>query len=239
MLKIDETTAAELKSEFKLTVKNVNRLEESDLNQEFFDKLFGEGVVTTEEEFRVKIREEVEGMMQQDAERKLQDDMYLYGLGKVNFDLPDEFLKRWLKATNEKLTAEELAGGYNDFAQNLKWTLIENKVMKAHDIQVSYDDILHVAKAKLNQQFQMYSPQPLADEEISKYAVQYLQNKENASKIFEEVKALKVFDYIRGAVTLEPKEVTNTAFKRVNRLKVRFINYKSGLKAAFFSLGRA
>ena len=213
LLKIDEATAADLKSEFKLTVKNVNRLEESDLNQEFFDKLFGEGTVTTEEEFRTKIKEEVEGMMQQDAERKLQDDMYLYGLGKVNFDLPDEFLKRWLKATNEKLTPEELAGGYKDFAQNLKWTLIENKVMKDHDIQVSYEDILEVAKAKLGQQFRMYSPQPLIDEEISKYAVQYLQNKENASKIFEEVKALKVFEYIRGAITLEPKEITNTDFK--------------------------
>ena len=76
VLKLDEETAAELKSNFRLTVKNVNRLEESDLNQEFFDKLFGEGTVTTEEEFRAKITEEVEAMFAQDSERKLQNDLY-------------------------------------------------------------------------------------------------------------------------------------------------------------------
>jgi trigger factor len=108
LLKIEETEAADLKSNFKLTVKNVNRLEEGDLNQEFFDKLFGEGVVTTEEGFREKITEELETMMKQDAERKLQNDIYNYSLSKVDFNLPDEFLKRWLKATNEKLTQEEL-----------------------------------------------------------------------------------------------------------------------------------
>jgi trigger factor len=78
LLKIDEETAADLKSEFRLTVKNVNRLEESDLDQEFFDKLFGEGAVTTEEQFRARITEEIEGMMAQDAERKLQDELYKY-----------------------------------------------------------------------------------------------------------------------------------------------------------------
>src|ERR1700712_3518048 len=130
LLGIEKDMAADLKSNFRLKVKNVNRLEESDLNQEFFDKLFGEGTVTTEEGFRTKITEELESMMVQDAERKLQDDIYKYGLDKVQFELPDEFLKRWLKATNEKLTAEELAGGYKDFAQNLKWTLIENKIIK-------------------------------------------------------------------------------------------------------------
>src|ERR1700712_4902853 len=86
LLKIDEETAADLKSDFRLTVKNVNRLEEADLNQEFFDKLFGEGVVTTEEEFRAKITEEIEGMMQQDSERKLQEDVFQYGLNKVEFN---------------------------------------------------------------------------------------------------------------------------------------------------------
>ena len=95
-MKIDEETAADLKSNFRLTVKNVNRLEESDLTQEFFDKLFGEGTVTTEEEFREKITAELEGMMAQDAERKLQDDIFKYVLNKVQFDLPDAFLKRWL-----------------------------------------------------------------------------------------------------------------------------------------------
>jgi len=215
LLKIDEETAADLRSNFSLTVKNVNRLEESDLNQEFFDKLFGEGTVTTEEGFRTKITEELESMMVQDAERKLQDDIYKYGLDKVQFELPDEFLKRWLKATNEKLTAEELAGGYTDFAQNLKWTLVENKILKENNIEIKYEDVLALAKERLGQQFRMYSPQGIDDAQLSQYAVQYLQNKENASKIFEDVKAMQVFEYIKSVVTLDKKDILYSDFNKL------------------------
>jgi len=215
ILGIDEDLAADLKSSFRLKVKNVNRLEESDLNQEFFDKLFGEGVVTDEAGFRVKIVEEIESMMNQDAERKLQNDIYNYSLAKVQFELPDEFLKRWLKATNEKLTAEELEGGYKDFAQNLKWTLIENKILKDNEIEIKYEEVFDAAKRSLDQQFRMYSPQPIAEEQLAQYAVQYLQNKENANKVFDEVKALKSLDYLKSVVTLDKKEIYYNDFKEL------------------------
>jgi trigger factor len=215
LLKIEEDEAADLKSNFKLSVKNVNRLEEGDLNQEFFDKLFGEGVVTDEAGFKAKITEELEMMMTQDAERKLQDDIYNYSIDKVKFDLPDAFLKRWLKATNEKLTEEELEGGYADFAKNLKWTLIENKLMKDNNIDIKYEEVFEFAKGSLDQQFRMYSPQALSDEQLGQYTVQYLQNKENANKIFEQVKALKVFDYIKSVITLDKKDILFTDFNKL------------------------
>ncbi len=214
LLKIDEVTAADLKSNFRLTVKNVNRLEESDLNQEFFDKLFGEGEVTTEEEFRQRITGEIEAMMAQDSDRKLQEDIYKYTLDKVQFDLPNDFLKRWLQSNDQKMTAEDLEGGYNEFAQNLKWTLIVNKIITDHKIEVAYEDVFETAKFRLGQQFRMYSQLPLSEEQLGQYTVQYLQNKENANKIFDEVKALKVFSYIKSVVTLEPKEITYTEFQK-------------------------
>ena len=215
ILKIDEDEAEQVKSNFQLTVKNINRLEESDLNQEFFDKLFGEGVVTDEAGFRAKITEEIETMMQQDSERQLQDGVYHLAMDKVNFELPDEFLKRWLKVTNEKLSDEELQGGYNDFAHNLKWTLIENKIIKDENIDIKYDEVFALAKQRLDQQFRMYSPQPIAEEQLGQYTVQYLQNKDNANKIFEELKAVKVFDYIKSVVTLDKKEIAYPDFSKM------------------------
>jgi trigger factor len=215
ILKVEEDIATDLKSKFRLTVKNVNRLEESDLNQEFFDKLFGEGTVTAEEEFRAKITEEIEAMFAQDSDRKLQNDLYNMSIEKAKFDLPDEFLKRWLKATNEKLTEEELTGGYNDFAQNLKWTLLENKIIKDNKIEIKYEEVFAAAKQRLDAQFRMYSPQPIAEEQLAQYTVQFLQNKEEANKIFEEVKALKVLDHLKSIVTLEKKEVSDKEFKEL------------------------
>ena len=215
LLKIEEAEAADLKSNFQLTVKNVNRLEESDLNQEFFDKLFGEDVVHNEEEFRAKIAEEQEAMMAQDADRKLQDELYNFVLSKVNFELPDGFLKRWLKVTNEKVSDQELEEGYADFAKNLKWTLIENKIIKDNNIEIKYEEVFQAAKQRLDAQFRMYSPQALDEEQLGQYTVQFLQNKDNANKIFEEVKALEVFDYLKTVVTLDKKEIDNTAFKKL------------------------
>jgi trigger factor len=211
-LNISDEAAAEIKGDFKLTVKNVNRLEEADLNQEFFDKIFGEGVVTDEAGFEAKITEEIENMFKQDADRKLSADVYEKLLADHVLELPDEFLKRWLKATNEKLTDAELAEGYDDFAKNLKWTLIENKIIKDNNIEIKYEDVVAGAKAKLDAQFRMYSPSPLPEDQLAQYAVQFLQEKENANRVFEEVKALKTFEYIKSVVTLEDKEIAYDKF---------------------------
>jgi len=216
LLNISEEDAKDLQSKFRLTVKNINRLEEADLNQEFFDKIFPAGDVTTEEDFKGKITEELEGMMAQNADQKLHNDIITYGLEKVQLELPDEFLKRWLKVTNEKLSDEELEGGYNDFARNLKWTLIENKIIKDNSIEIKYEDVLASAKQKLDAQFRMYSPQPLSEEQLTQYTVQFLQNKENANRTFEEVKGQKVFEYLKTVVTLDKKEIEYNKFIELN-----------------------
>lgn len=218
-LKIDEEKAKDVSSNFKFVVKNVNRLEESDLNQEFFDKLFGAGEVTDEAGFRDRIRGEVEGMFQQDAERKLSNDIYEQLLKDHQLELPDEFLKRWLKATNEKLSDEELAQGYDDFAKNLKWTLIENKIVKENNIEIKYEDVFQAAKQKIDAQFKMYSPQAMPEDQLGQYVSQFLQDKENANRTFEEVKAFKTFDQIKSLATLEQKEIDYDKFVDMQKAK--------------------
>lgn len=212
LLNIAEEEAKDLQSNFKGTVKNVNRLEEADLNQEFFDKIFGEGVVTDEAGFVAKITEEVEGMFKQDADRKLQNDMYTQLTERVNIDLPDEFLRKWLKATNEKLTDAELAEGYDDFAKNLKWTLIENKIIKDNNIEIKYQDVFETAKQRLDAQFRMYSPAPMPEDQLAEYTTTFLKEKDNGNRIFEEVKALKVFEYIQSVATLDQKDLAYNKF---------------------------
>ena len=212
LLNIGEDDAKDLQSKFKVTVKNVNRLEESDLNQEFYDKIFGEGLVTDEAGFKAKITEEVESMFKQDADRKLQNDIYTQLTEQTKMQLPDEFLRKWLKATNEKLTDEELEQGYADFAKNLKWTLIENKIITDNEIKIEYKDVFETAKQRLDAQFRMYSPQPMPEDQLAQYASTFLQEKENANRIFDEVKALKVFEYIQSVATLNQKDIDYKKF---------------------------
>ena len=212
LLNIGEEDAKELKSKFQVTVKNVNRLEESDLNQEFFDKIFGADVVSDEAGFKAKITEEVESMFKQDADRKLQNDIYTKLTEQTKMQLPDEFLRKWLKATNEKLTDEELEQGYADFAKNLKWTLIENKIITDNEIKIDYKDVFETAKQRLDAQFRMYSPQPMPEDQLAQYTANFLQEKENANRIFDEVKALKVFEHIQSVATLDQKDIDYNKF---------------------------
>jgi trigger factor len=212
LLNISEEDAGELRSKFQLTVKNINRLEESDLNQEFFDKIFGKDLVTTEVEFRAKITEELEAMMVQNADQKLQADLHKFVMNKVAFQLPDQFLKRWLKATNENVTEEEIEKDYDAFAGNLKWTLIENRIIQDNNIQIKNEEIFQTAKKRLDAQFRMYSQQALTEEQLAQYTIQFLQNKENANRIIEEVKAQNVFDYLKTIVTLDNQDIEYSKF---------------------------
>ena len=212
ILEISEEEAGALKSKFSLLVKNINRLEEADLTPEFYDKVFGEGVVKTEEEFQQKVREEVEKMLEQNASQKLQNDMYEKGMEAVQVSFPDAFLKRWLKATNENLGDTELEEGYADFVKNLKWTLIENKVLTEAKLEVKYEDVFQSAKEKLAAQLQMYGQQGIPEEQLSQYTVQLLQDREQANRITEEVKAQKVFDHLKGLVKIDKKEIEYNKF---------------------------
>lgn len=212
LLEIEEEQVADLESTFSLKVANINRLEEAEMDQEFFDKIYGEGNVKTEEEFKAKVQEEVESLFVQNADQKLQNDMYTLGMDRVNADFPDEFLKRWLKATNEKLTDEEIVEGYDDFVKNLKWTLIENKIINENKLEIQYEEVIAAAKDRLSAQLKMYGQQDLPEDQLNQYAAQLLQDQEQANRLFEEVKALKVFDHLKNIVKLEKKEIPYNEF---------------------------
>lgn len=212
ILEISEEEAEKIGNAFEFKVVRINRLEEADLDQAFFDKVFGQDEVKSEEEFRSRIANEVEGMLVQNAGQKLQNDLYSLGMEKINVDFPDEFLKRWLKATNEKLSDQELDEGYDDFVKNLKWTLIENKIISSNGLEIKYEDVFQLAKERIAAQFKMYSQESISDEQLGRYTVQFLQDKEQSNRLFEEVKALKVFEHLKGVVKIGKKDIAYNKF---------------------------
>lgn len=203
-------------TKFDLTVKNINRLEESDLNQEFFNKLFAEGEVTEEAEFRTKVKEEVENLFKQNSDQRLRNDMYTFGMEKVDVAFPEEFLKRWLKVTNPSISDEELNEGFADFLNNLKWTIIENRVVTENSLEVKYDEVINLAKERIYAQIKMYNiNEEPSDEQLSQYAIQLLQDKEQGNRLFEEAKALKVFEFLKGQIKINKEEIEYAAFEKL------------------------
>ncbi|OJZ12326.1 trigger factor [Sphingobacterium sp. 40-24] len=211
----EEATALDV-TKFELTVKNINRLEEADLNQEFFDKLFAEGEVTEEAQFTEKVKEEVENLFKQNSDQRLRNDMYTFGMEKVDVSFPEEFLKRWLKATNPSISEEELNKGFADFLNNLKWTIIENRVVTENGLEVKYDEVINLAKERIYAQIKMYNiNEEPSDEQLNQFAIQLLQDREQGNRLFEEAKALKVFDHLKGLVKLNATDIEYKEFEKL------------------------
>lgn len=211
-LGIDKEAAENFNSNLQLTVKNIARLDDADLNQELFDKMYGPGKINSEEEFRNKVREELGMMFNQDSDRDLMKEIEKTLVTKLNIQLPDEFLKRWLMAVNEKpLTKEQLEKEYPDYSSAMKWKLIENKIIKENNISVSPEEATEEAKAFIRAEYSRYGQTP-QEEDLNKIAKDLLMKEKEAQKIFENIYSKKVINLIKTNCKLENKEVSYNEF---------------------------
>lgn len=213
MLGVDKAVAETLNCKLQFTVKGISRLAASEINTELFDKIYGPGNVTTEEEFRAKITDELKAMFVNDSERKFYNDVVDHLMGKVNFNLPSDFLKRWIMAVNEKpVTAEQVEMEFDGYAKGLKWQLIENKIIKDNNINVSNEDVIAHTKELILEQFGRMGQAPMNDAELDQTAQRVLSNQEEAKKIYEKLYGEKVMTLFKTKFTLENKEVPYDEF---------------------------
>lgn len=211
-LGIDKEAAELFNSNLQLTVKNIARLEDAELNEELFDKVYGKDAVKTEAEFRDKIKHELSLMFNVDSDRFLRGEVENKLVSKLNLQLPDAFLKRWLKAVNEKpLNDEELEKEYPSYAKAMQWRLIENKIIKDNGIKVEAAEAEAEAKAYIQGEYARYG-QAASEEEVDKIAKSLLSKEKEAQKIFENLYTKKVIDLIKSNCTLDIKEVSYEDF---------------------------
>src|ERR1700752_1003172 len=169
-LGIDKEVAENFNANLQITVRNIARMEDAELNQELFDKIYGAGTINSLEEFKEKIKSELALMFAQDTDRKFIETVEKTLVEKLNITLPDDFLKRWLMAVNEKpLTKEQLEAEYPAYAKSMQWKLIENKIIKNNNIAVTADEAKEEAKSYIRSQFARYGQTP-EENEVSKIA---------------------------------------------------------------------
>ena len=211
-LGIDKEAAETFSSDLQITVKNIARMEDAELNQELFDKLYGAGTINSEAEFRDKIKGELAIMFSQDTDRKFVETVETALVDKLNIKLPDEFLKRWLMAVNEKpLTKEQLESEYPAYAKSMQWKLIENKIIKDNSITVTGDEAKSEAGNFIRSQYARYGQTP-DEAEVAKIADSILTKQEEAQKIYEGLYSKKVLDLLKTNCKLDTKEVSYNEF---------------------------
>lgn len=216
LLKVSKDEAKNITSDFQFKIEGITRYHESAIDQELFDKVYGEGVVTSEEEFKAKIKANIQESLQGDSDYKFGIDTRDMLLAKYdNLVFPDAFLKRWVLATNENLTVETLEADYSKMIADLKWQLIKDKIAKANDTKIETSDIEEYAKKITKAQFAQYGMVGMDDELVANYAKDMLKKEETLKGIIEKVAENKVFDIVKANVKLETKEISIEDFNKM------------------------
>lgn len=205
----------DIKGEFILVVSEVSRFVPATPGPELYEKIYGPDKVTTDEEFELKVIEEIKEYFNRETDYKLKTDARELALEKMSFDLPDEFLKRWLVKVNEKSTAEEIEKEYDHFRDDLRWQIIKNKIAKDNDVKIEEEEIVDEAKNFTRAQFQQYGLYYATDEQVTSFAKEMLKKEDDSRRIAEKVLDTKVLDLVIESVKTEDKSVTIEEFNKL------------------------
>jgi trigger factor len=216
LLKIDKSAVPEIAPNFRFTIKEISKFQKAEINQEMFDQLYGKDQVKSMEEFEEKIREELKKGLSRDADYRFTIDAKKALLKKFKFDLPVEFLKRWLVLANEdKFTAEQIEEDFPKFEDDLKWQLIRDQIVREQEIKVEAEEVMQSAKEMALMQFQQYGMMNVPDENLESYAKEMLKNEEERRRNTERILETKVMDYVREQVKLDNKQITIEKFNKL------------------------
>ena len=216
LLKLSKNKAELNTSDFKIVVKEILKYQNASIDQELFDKVFGEGNVKSEEEFKNKITEKIKEDLKEQANIKLKKDITEYFIKKTKIELPTEFLKRWIILSEKNITEEQIEKEFPLFEQNLKWQLIESKIIKDFDIKAEQEEIQEFAKKIVREQFKSYGIPNIPDQLLENYSKEMInKNEKKVKDIYYQVLYEKVFDTIINNCKIDSKEISLPDYEKL------------------------
>ncbi len=216
MLNISHEAAETLSGNFSFTIIEVLRFEKAELNEDLFTKIYGEDCgISTEEEFKGKVKAEIEENFVHSSNYKFALDSRDALLKAIPFDLPEAFLKRWIKATNVKMTDEQIDGDFDNFMTDLRWQLIKDKIVKDNELKITEEDVRKLAKEMAAMQFRQYGLNNVGDEHLENYADHMLKNEEERRKLVSRTQEDVIVATIKDKVSLDVKEISYDEFNKM------------------------
>jgi trigger factor len=205
--------AKELSVDVSFKIEEVNTREMADLNQELFDKLFGEGNVTSEKALKEKIKEDAEKQFAQQSDQKMLNDVVESLIENTKFDLPKDFLERWIQVSGENpMTPEEAKAEYARSEKGLRYQLIEGKLRAEHNLQVSFDELKAYALDMIKGQMAQFGQLDPSEEELNNIASRIMSNQEEVKRLSEQLNSSKLLDFFKENAKLKIKEVSYDKF---------------------------
>jgi len=213
LLKITKEEVKNVTGNFKFVIGEITDFIDAELNQELFDKIYGQGNVSSTEEMKTKIKENLESIFAMESDFRFQKEIRKYLIDMLDFKLPEEFLKRWMKNKNKEegeYSDDEFPQIFND----LRWQLIVDKILKTNSLTVDDEDALRYAKKNVKMEFMQYGLTNVMDEHIENYAAEMLKDKERNSRYYNGAIFDKAIDYIKNTISIEEKEISREDFNK-------------------------
>lgn len=216
LLDITKQEAKELTSDFTFEIQGITRHQAAKIDGELFAKVYGENAITDEADFRAHVKAEIEENMAEDSDYKFGLDAKAAVMKKMEgLTFPEDFLKRWLHATNEKLTDEEIDKDFPQMIEELKWHLAKDQLLKKYNINVEKEDVEDYAKKVAKMQFIQYGLMHVDDAYLTNYAQQMLKDENQLRGIVERVAEQKIYAALKTVVKLDEKSISHADFGKL------------------------
>ena len=212
-----ENTVA-MEADYEITLEAIKRFTKSEVSQELFDKVYGKDAVKTEEEFKARLKSEIEENYAMNSDFKFFADFKKKLLETNKIDLPEEFLKRWLTEANKdnkEVTPEQIEKEFPLFLEDLRWQLISGKFVKENNIQVSQDEIKNAAKEYTRFQLAQYGMMNAEDKMVEQWAGEVLKNREELNRLYEMEESKKLIAFFKETIKLVETEVSMEKFNEM------------------------
>ncbi|MDT0558909.1 trigger factor [Ichthyenterobacterium sp. W332] len=210
-LKVSKDDVANVEVNFE--VSEINERELADLDQDLFDKLFGPKTVTSVTELKEKIKEDSEKQFTQQGDQKLLNDVTEYLVESTKFDLPAEFLQKWMQTAGEEIMTEDQAKEeYEKSEKSMRYQLIEGKLIEEFKLQVQFEDLKAYAMEMIKGQMAQFGQMNPSEKELEDIAARILSNKDEVKRLTEQLMSQKLLKLYKEEANLKVKEITYDDF---------------------------
>lgn len=215
MLAIKKEETDKLESDYEFTITEVSRIEPAEVNVDLFTKVYPNDDIKEEKQFREKLRAEAKGYYQNETDNYFVHLTMDKLINETKIDLPDEFVKRWLVTSDEKITVENIEQDFESYAKSLKQQLIINKIAKDNDLKVESEEIKNHVKSYFAKQYMIDESDEEKMKQLDTLADSVLQNKDEANKIFDQLFDTKMRELFKSKLKLNKIEKTYEEFIKI------------------------